>query len=281
MKPHRRAVLSSLAALSTTLGLAGLGCTRPAPATPAASTAKPPSRTPAPSFESSVPPAAPSAERGAQRAWCAYLDALYHRATQDGAPWSELARCNTATSTAAPEMLERTAACSQAALDGFDGDPFTDAYAAEVKACGTTTLEAMALPIAEVDPYVAAVCDRASTCGRTNPKDSDCRVDLSQKLGKRLGRAVGALNPESRIAFRRAASRTRSARPRSSRSRAASSPCSTGSCGRRADGAIGGEIDVGIEPRDAARDGGSRRYGGAHGGPRSRWNGVARACPIL
>ena len=141
-----------------------------------------------------------SADRRAQHAWCSYLDALYHRATQDGTPWIELARCNTATSTAAPEMLEKTAACSQLALDGFEGDPFTDAYAAEVKRCGSATLEAMALPADEVGSYVSVGWSVVAppACGHTDPKDGDCRADLSAKLGKRLGLAVGALSPESR-----------------------------------------------------------------------------------
>jgi hypothetical protein len=203
MKPHRRVLLRSLAALSTTLGVAGLGCSRPAqPAQPMTAAAEGARRAPSATFESSVPSALVSADRRAQRAWCSYLDALYRRASPDGTPWMELGRCNTASSTAAPEMLERTAACSQLALDGFEGDPFTDAYAAEVKRCGSAALLALALPVDEVGSYVAVVCDRASACGHTAAKDGDCRSELSAKLGKRLGLAVGALSPESRITFR-------------------------------------------------------------------------------
>jgi hypothetical protein len=193
-----RAAVRSLAALAT-LGAVALGCSRGAPpAHPSTTTAaRVPPRTPV--FESSVP--AVEAQRRAQRVWCTYLDALYHRATRDGTKWSQLERCNIETSTASPELLERTAACSQQALDGFDGDPFTPEYAAEVKRCGATVLEAMALTTEDLEPIVSLACQQAPACGQGEV--DGCRSDVTTRLGKRLGRAVGALNGESRIALRR------------------------------------------------------------------------------
>ncbi len=137
----------------------------------------------------------------AQKSWCTYLDALYQRATHDGSRWSQLDECSAQTSSAAPEMLERTAACSREALDGFDGDPFTPAYAAAVKRCGSTVLESLALQPEEVEPYVAAICERATACSAMTP--GDCRADVSVRMGKRLGRALGALNAESRLTIRK------------------------------------------------------------------------------
>jgi hypothetical protein len=175
------------------------GCARPAahraPATPQLDTSRPRGV-----FESSVPPT-PSAQRHAQEAWCAYLEALYRRATGDGTRWRQSTQCNAETSSAAPEMLERTATCAQEALAGFDGDPFTPEYAEAVKRCGTTVLDALALPAADVEPYVALVCQREPGCGE--PERPSCRSDVAQRLGPRLARALGALNAESRVAVRR------------------------------------------------------------------------------
>jgi hypothetical protein len=151
-------------------------------------------------FEAEAP-SATAAERHAQHVWCAYLESLYRRAVHDGAAWEELDRCNAERSTASPEMLERTAACSQAALDGFTGDPFTDTYAAEVKHCGTTALQALALPEAQVEPFVASACQRASACGQGDV--ASCEADLTSRFGERLCMALGALNPRSRIAVRK------------------------------------------------------------------------------
>jgi hypothetical protein len=188
-----RAAVRYFAAISTALGAVALGCSRAATQPQPSS---PPARSPV--FESSTPVV--EAQRRAQRAWCEYLDALYHRATRDGTKWAQHERCNTETSTA-PELLERTAACSQQALDGFDGDPFTEAYAAAVKRCGATALEAMALSPDELEPFVSLACKQAPACGQGEVEG--CRSDVTTRLGKRLGRAVGALNGESRIALRR------------------------------------------------------------------------------
>lgn len=191
MKPSRCAVLCSIA-FSFAAGAAG--CARPAPKGPDASRAAP-----SPRFESSVPEASP-AQRRAQAAWCAYLEALYQRATADGSKWRQLDQCNAELSTASPEMLERTAACSQKALEGFPGDPFTAEYAAEVKRCGTKVLQDLALSASDLEPYVALACQRGQGCAASDP--AECRAELSAKLGAKLGRAVGALNAESRIALR-------------------------------------------------------------------------------
>jgi hypothetical protein len=155
---------------------------------------------PVPPFESKSPTASEAQVR-AQRAWCAYLEALYHRATRNNASWEQLDRCNAELSTASPEMLERTAACSRKALDDFGGDPFTDAYAAEVKRCGAAALEAMALDVGEVEPYVALACRRAATCGKGDV--AECQADLMSRFGHRLCLAIGALNAPSRISVRR------------------------------------------------------------------------------
>ena len=192
MKLRRGDVTRSSFALSVALGAAAVACSRPARVAPQ------PAAKPSPAFESMEPVA--DAQRHAQRTWCAYLDALYHRATQDGTSWGQLDRCNTEASTASPEMLERTAACSQLALQQFTGDPFTEAYASEVKQCGATVVEAMALPTTDVEPYVTLACQRASTCGQATIEG--CRSEVTERLGKRLGRALGAVNAESRIALR-------------------------------------------------------------------------------
>jgi len=198
MKLPGRAAKYSFAVFSVALGAAGAGCHRQPPAASVAAAPATPSTSEAP-FESQVPLAA-GAQVRAQKSWCTYLDALYHRATHDGAHWPQLGECSAQTSTAAPEMLERTAACSQEALEGFDGDPFTPAYAAAVKRCGSTVLESLALQPAEVEPYVAVICERASTCGAAAP--ADCRADVSVRMGKRLARALGALNAASRLTVR-------------------------------------------------------------------------------
>jgi hypothetical protein len=195
MMPTSHAVVLSLAAF----GAVALGCSRGAPpAHPTAPHAAAPLPPPSPVFESSTP--AVDAQRKAQRVWCTYLDALYHRATQSGTRWAQLDRCNAETSTASPELLERTAACSQQALEGFDGDPFTPEYAAEVRRCGATVLEAVALSQDELEPFVSLACKQAPACGQGEVEG--CRSDVAAHLGKRLRRAVGALNGESRMALR-------------------------------------------------------------------------------
>jgi hypothetical protein len=202
MKPARALVVSS-AALWTVLGLAALGCSHRASLPPRSAPKNQPPETTAPPFESSVPTPeveGDSEQRHAQHAWCGYLEALYHRATRDGTAWSDLEKCNAATATATPAMLERTASCARQALDTFSGDPFSDAYAAEVKRCGVSTLDALALTPAELDPYVALVCERGS--GRLLHDPSGCRTDVTVRLGHKMARALGSINTESRSSFR-------------------------------------------------------------------------------
>jgi hypothetical protein len=183
------------------LVLVAAGCAPPAPAASCAVAAVPPvvvapaSRpAPAPATGDETP------ERRAQRAWCGYLDVLFRRASRDDTPWPHREACLAQTSNAAPRMLEHTASCSQHALDGFAGDPLTPAYAALVKRCGVEALDATALAPAELSPFVDVVCQRAQACDGT--PYADCRAAIASPLGARLGRAIGALNDESRARLR-------------------------------------------------------------------------------
>jgi hypothetical protein len=141
-----------------------------------------------------------SAQRKAQRAWCAYLEALYVRAASDGSPWKHRDECLSHESNASPEMLERTASCSKRALDAFDGDPLTPAYAAEVRRCGVEALDASALGNEEIEPFLSALCRRAEACG--DGKYAECREGLASHVSERLGRALGAINQPSRMRLR-------------------------------------------------------------------------------
>jgi hypothetical protein len=145
-------------------------------------------------------PAQAAEQRRAQRAWCAYLEALYQRATKDQSAWPKLSVCNEEGSTAQPAVLERTAACSMKALMAFEGDPFTPEYAEQVASCGSQAIDAMALSEVEVAPYVTAICRRAADCGKL---DYDaCRAGIEGALGSKLGRAIGAINEPSRATIR-------------------------------------------------------------------------------
>lgn len=138
-------------------------------------------------------------ERSAQQAWCEYLEALYHRATGENGAWPSRAECVEARTMASPEMLRRTASCSRAALDRFDGDPFTSSYAAEVSRCGSSALDAVEAKVEEITPYVAAICGRMSRCGEATY--DECRGELGNGLRPHLERAVGAMNRRGRAAF--------------------------------------------------------------------------------
>jgi hypothetical protein len=145
-------------------------------------------------------------QREAQRAWCRYLEALYLRATNSSASWPRFDECTQAQSTAAPDMLRRTAECSMKALAMFDGDPLTPAYAVQVRRCGAEALDACAASEAEVQALVSAVCERAQACGDAN--DADCRARLlSSQDGPRLGRAIGAISATGRERLRACVSR--------------------------------------------------------------------------
>jgi hypothetical protein len=69
------------------------------------------------------------------------LQALYLRAAEGETSWPKFQECAGATTTAAPAMLQATAECSLRALDHFQGDPFTTAYAAEVSRCGAEAMD--------------------------------------------------------------------------------------------------------------------------------------------
>ncbi|MDI3286581.1 hypothetical protein QHF83_24955 [Polyangium sp. 15x6] len=138
-------------------------------------------------------------ERAAQRVWCEYLEALYQRATGDKERWPSRDECIEAKTMASPEMLRRTASCSRAALDKFDGDPFTSAYAAEVSRCGSSALDAVVVKVEEITPYVTAICGRMARCGEATY--DECRGELGNGLAPHLERAVGAMNRRGRMAF--------------------------------------------------------------------------------
>jgi len=135
----------------------------------------------------------------AQRVWCEYLEALYQRATGEGASWPNKAECLAAQTLAAPEMLRRTAICSRAALERFAGDPFTRAYAAEVSRCGSSALDAVEADGAALAPYVAAICGSMSRCGESTYEA--CQREFGEGFAPNLERAVGAMNRRGRANF--------------------------------------------------------------------------------
>lgn len=177
------------------IALASVGCARTEPAP------KPPTvAARATHVDVKKGPAVDPAQQRAQAAWCSYLDLLYHRATQVDAPWSRRSECLGQVSTASPTMLEKTASCARRALEGFQGDPLTAAYAAEVRRCGSEALDACALSDAELQPFLTAICKRAETCDKA-PYD-ECRASIAQRITERLGRAIGAVNDTSRERIR-------------------------------------------------------------------------------
>lgn len=156
-----------------------------------------------------------SEEKDAQRVWCEYLEALYQRAMASAdddsgkrpaahadkpeAAWPSLGECLGARTMASPEMLRRTAKCSRAALEKFDGDPFTREYAAAVSQCGAQALDAVEASGPEVVPFVTAICGRMVSCGDVT--FDACKDDLSKGIGPHLERAVGAMNKRGREAL--------------------------------------------------------------------------------
>lgn len=103
-------------------------------------------------------------------------------------------------STASPKLLKHTADCSLHALEIFDGDPFTTAYAGEVSRCGAAALDAAAVTRVEVEPFVAALCSRAAACGEASV--ASCRASFDPGVVINLERAVGAMNRRSRDELR-------------------------------------------------------------------------------
>src|SRR5262245_59276138 len=95
----------------------------PTPAPARATAALSESRPPPPRAREATP------EMEAQRSWCSYLKALYLRAEQEAKEWPRFNECLKVKSTAAPRLLEQAASCSLRALNDFQGDPFTPAYA--------------------------------------------------------------------------------------------------------------------------------------------------------
>jgi len=140
-----------------------------------------------------------AAEKDAQTTWCDYLEALYKRAAEGSGSWPMKGDCLSARTMASPEMLQRTAKCSKAALDRFDGDPFTREYAAAVSQCGSDALDAVEAKAPDLVPFVAAICGRMATCGDVTY--SECRDGLTSGLGPHLERAVGAMNRRGRTAL--------------------------------------------------------------------------------
>jgi hypothetical protein len=172
-----------------------VGCAAKAHAPPSA-----PAAAPASTEEDRALRAETEEQRAAQKVWCNYLQALYVRSTGATAPWPRFSQCAAATTTAAPEMLRRTADCSKRALDGFRGDPFTPEYALLVGRCGNEAIDSLAASERDVAPYVAAICSRANVCGGVDV--DDCRDRIGAGLGPHLERAVGAMNRKGRARLR-------------------------------------------------------------------------------
>jgi hypothetical protein len=141
-------------------------------------------------------PGEDDAQRTAQHVWCKYLEALFLRSTEGAKIWPRFAQCDVVRTPAAPAMLRRTAECSMAALQKFEGDPFTPEYAAEVTRCGRESLDATTMSDGELAPFVKTICARAVACGSAT--DGDCRLALVETLGPNLRRAIGAINPRGR-----------------------------------------------------------------------------------
>jgi hypothetical protein len=101
---------------------------------------------------------------------------------------------------ASPEVLTQTAECALHALNTFEGDPFTAAYAGEVSRCGVAALNAAAARSVEIEPFVGAICSRAVACGEAT--DLECRESFSPVLVLNLERAIGAMNRGGREQLR-------------------------------------------------------------------------------
>lgn len=187
------------------VSLSVMGCAA-SPITPHTTVPAPAEALPAPPSPSSprsrltVAPRDDESQRSAQHAWCKYLEALYLRATDDAKTWPRLAQCEVVRTPAAPAMLERTAACSMAALQKFKGDPFTPAYAAEVTRCGHESLDGTTMQPNELTPFVKVICARAEACGTAT--EAECSDAVVTQLGSSLRRAIGAVNERGRDELR-------------------------------------------------------------------------------
>ena len=180
-------VVGCASALSTPMTVVHVGATASPPTATAASAAVSPTED-------------EDAQRAAQHVWCKYLEALFLRSTDGARTWPRLAQCEVVRTPAAPKMLSRTAECSMAALQKFEGDPFTPEYAAEVTRCGRESLDATTMSMTELTPLVKVVCARAVACGTAT--ELACYAAVDESLGPSLRRAVGAINPRGRAELR-------------------------------------------------------------------------------
>jgi hypothetical protein len=197
-KFRRRSFRIATVALATmAAGLLSAGCSSTPKSQPKQAEARAAKKTPE---GNKAAVAESTAQKAAQREWCTYLEALYMRAVEGAGEWPKRAECMSASTLAAPEMLQRTARCSREALDRFEGDPFTSEYAAEVSRCGAEAIDSVEASNAELTPFVAAICGRMSACG--DASYAECRDSLEAGLGPHLERAVGAMNGKGRAAFR-------------------------------------------------------------------------------
>lgn len=199
---HARAATAALLFAAGFIALApGCGGSSPPPKQ-AAKGAQPPGRPPAeergPAAQAKTKPTANPEEeqRAAQEAWCGYLQELYLRAAEGTDGWPRYQQCLEARTMASPRMLRQTAECSRRALERFQGDPFTVAYAAEVSRCGADALDTAADAAPDLVPYMAAICGRVTECEGID--FAECRQTLEEGLGHHLKRAVGAMNERGR-----------------------------------------------------------------------------------
>lgn len=139
-------------------------------------------------------------QKTAQTAWCGYLQELYKRAAKGATSWPRYTQCVGVTTLASPRMLKQTADCSLAALQKFQGDPFTSEYASEVSRCGSEALDRMAVSPSEMAPFVATICGRMTTCGQIDY--AECNESLRAGLGVHFERVIGAINTSGRTQLR-------------------------------------------------------------------------------
>jgi hypothetical protein len=186
----------STVVLGALLAATSWGCGGAAPSAEAASPA--PSQTVTPEQQALRQEA--HNQRVAQTAWCGYLQELYKRAAKGATSWPRYQQCVGVTTLASPRMLKQTADCSLAALQRFQGDPFTPEYASEVSRCGSEALDRMAVSPSEMAPFVATICGRMTACGQIDY--SECNESLRAGLGVHFERVIGAINTTGRAQLR-------------------------------------------------------------------------------
>lgn len=196
---RRGKALVSLGALAFG-ALAFAACGGGAARAPAAKAAPPAAAPPPPVGELQPSQDEVRDQHTAQVAWCDYLQELYKRAAKGATTWPRYQQCADATTYASPKMLKQTAECSRAALQRFQGDPFTPEYAAEVSRCGAEALDRMEVTQNELAPFVSTICGRMTTCGQV--EYGECRDNLQAGLGTHFERAIGAMNTKGRSQLR-------------------------------------------------------------------------------